>query len=188
MKSKYAFSGVRDQTRSLRSALIIAIACVVAFAAGYKYWALSGGDIITFASASRWKPYASNPVLPDKAHEDYLGTVFDVSVLYDDGIYKMYGSWRRNGSISFSTSFDGFVWDHNLHFSLGGLWDSDWETIVNRPFVLKRAAGDYLMWYTGQIDGKKMGGKLGFAKSWNGNQFYRATSAPHLPIDSKSRI
>lgn len=124
--------------------------------------------------------------MPDLAHQDYLGTVFDLSVLYEEGIWKMYGSWRRNGSISYSTSYDGFTWDHNLQFSLGGVSGSKWEAIVNRPFVLKRATNEYLMWYTGQIDGKNMGGKVGFAKSWNGIEFFRvgtfATEYDHGPV------
>jgi len=178
MKETYTFTKHRDLKRSPRSALTVFIVCVVAIITGYKYLGRYSQDLVSISSASRWEPYASNPVLPDKEHEDFLGTVFDVSVLYDNGMWKMYGSWRRNGSISFSTSFDGFVWDQNLQFALGGLWDSKWETIVNRPFVLKRATEDYLLWYTGQIDGKKMGGKLGFAKSWNGNEFFREVGRP----------
>ena len=176
MKDTYTFARRRDEKHSRRSILIIFIACAVASITGYKYWAQfsTGADV---SSASRWQPFPSNPVMPDREHEDYLGTVFDVSVLYDEGTWKMYCSWRRNGSISYSTSYDGFTWDQNLQFSLGGLWDSKWEAIVNRPFVLKRATGDYLMWYTGQIDGKKMGGKIGFAKSWNGIEFFRVRNA-----------
>jgi len=76
-----------------------------------------------------------------------MGTMFDLSVLYEEGVYKMYGSWRPNGSVSYSTSHDGFIWDQNLRGSLGMDGAYDWEPIVNRPFVLKRATGEYLMWY-----------------------------------------
>lgn len=174
MKESYTFARGRDDKRSRRSILILLIACIVASITIHRYWSQYDKFTTSGSSASRWVPYASNPVLPDRDHEDYLGTVFDVSVIHEQGVWKMYSSWRRNGSISYSTSYDGFTWDQNLQFSLGGLWDSTWEVIVNRPFVLKRATGDYLMWYTGQIDGKNMGGKLGFAKSWNGVEFFRA--------------
>lgn len=76
-----------------------------------------------------------------------MGTVFDLSVLYDNGEYKMYASWRPNGTISYSTSSDGMTWDQELRFSLGGETEHEWEGIVNRPFVLKRATGEYFMWY-----------------------------------------
>ena len=96
---------------------------------------------------SKWVGLESNPVLPDAAHSDTIGTVFDVSVLYEDGLYKMYGSWRPNDSISYSTSTNGVTWDQELRFSLGGVRERDWEQWVNRPSVLKRATGEYLMWY-----------------------------------------
>jgi hypothetical protein len=85
--------------------------------------------------------------LPDCAHSEETGTIFDLSVLYEGGVYKIYGSWRPNGSVSYSTSHDGFIWDQNLRGSLGMDGAYDWEPIVNRPFVLKRATGEYLMWY-----------------------------------------
>ena len=76
-----------------------------------------------------------------------MGTVFDIAVIHDDGLYKMYASWRGMGSVSYTTSADGFVWNQTLVHSLEGWSVHDWEAIVNRPFVLKRASGDYLMWY-----------------------------------------
>jgi beta-1,2-mannobiose phosphorylase / 1,2-beta-oligomannan phosphorylase len=78
-----------------------------------------------------------------------MGTMFDLSVLYDEGIWKMYGSWRPNSSIAYSTSQDGFTWDQNLKGALPAWPDAGhtWEQIVNRPFILKRAKGEYLMWY-----------------------------------------
>jgi hypothetical protein len=118
-----------------------------------------------------------------------MGTMFDLSVLYEEGVYKMYGSeWRPNGSVSHSTSHDGFVWDQNLRGTCLGVDGAhDWEPIVNRPFVLNRATGEYLMWYvpslppmwkrlmgryTGQVGGRvTMGGRLGMAKSHDGNWY-----------------
>ena len=85
--------------------------------------------------------------MPDVAHSDETGTVFDLSVLYEDEIYKMYGSWRPNGSVSYTTSRDGFTWDQTLRFSLGGEPSHPSEMVINRPFVLKRATGEYIMWY-----------------------------------------
>lgn len=82
------------------------------------------------------------------AHSDETGTVFDLSVFYEDGIYKMYGSWRPNGSISYTTSRDGFTWDQMLTYSLSGEPNHDREMGVNRPFVLKRTTGEYIRWYS----------------------------------------
>lgn len=59
----------------------------------------------------------------------------------------MYGSWRPKNAISYATSKDGFTWNQNLQIALPGDAKSTWEPIVNRPFVLKRASGEYLMWY-----------------------------------------
>ncbi|MDR1223963.1 MAG: hypothetical protein LBL07_13960 [Tannerella sp.] len=42
--------------------------------------------------------YEHNPVLGGGD----LGTVFDVSILKDDGVYKMYNSWRPKGSLALS--------------------------------------------------------------------------------------
>ena len=189
MKDKPIFANMpKERPRS--SVLIFVIACVVASIAGYKYstgfrWLDSGW------SNSRWEPYASNPVLPDRDHEDFLGTVFDAGVFYEGKTWKMYCSWRANRTISYSTSFDGFTWDQDLQFSLGGLKNSKWDTLVSRPFVLKRATGEYLMWYTGQIDKRAMGGKLGLAVSRNGIKFHRASmAAPQIAemlIQSRSQ-
>ena len=96
---------------------------------------------------TRWVHYDYNPIIPDAAHSEQVGTVFDLAVIYENGVYRMYGSWRGNGSVSYTTSHDGFVWDQNLGFSLEGSPVNHWEIIVNRPFVLKRATGEYLMWY-----------------------------------------
>jgi hypothetical protein len=95
----------------------------------------------------KWTPYALNPVLPDLSHSKDIGTVFDISILHDEGIWKMYGSWRPKNAISYATSKDGFTWNQNLQIALPGDAKSTWEPIVNRPFVLKRASGEYLMWY-----------------------------------------
>jgi len=98
-------------------------------------------------SLSRWIQYHDNPVLPDQEHSAEMGTMFDLSVLCDEGIWKIYGSWRPTSSIAYSTSIDGFLWDQNLQVSLAASDDHPWEQIINRPFVLKRAKGEYLMWY-----------------------------------------
>jgi len=113
--------------------------------------------------------------MPDLSHSREIGTMFDVSVIYEQGLWKMYGSWRPKNAISYTTSKHGFTWNQNLQIALGsGDRNSEWETVVNRPFVMKRATGEYLMWYTGQIGGDKMGGKIGVAESTTGIQFIRA--------------
>jgi hypothetical protein len=59
----------------------------------------------------------------------------------------MYGSWRPKGAVSYSTSKDGFNWRQDLQIALAGESTHKWEHGINRPFVLKRASGEYLMWY-----------------------------------------
>jgi len=112
-------------------------------------WFIQVENLIMFAdwkqSNTGWESYDANPVLPDDAHSDHIGTVFDISVLYDEGIWKMIASWRGRDALSYSTSSDGFTWDQNMVISLSG-GDDAWEHIVNRPFVLKRGTGKYLLW------------------------------------------
>jgi hypothetical protein len=141
----------------------------------------------------RWIPHTTNPILPDFLHSPAIGKVFDISVLYDEDQYKMYVSWRYNGTISYSTSSDGITWNQELQFSLGGEPEHQWEEIVNRPFVLKRATGEYIMWYvpfshgmsvdghryTGQRYWQPQGGQIGMANSTDGIEFTKIKGNAH---------
>lgn len=79
-----------------------------------------------------------------------MGTVFDCYVIVEDGLYKMWYSWRPTNTIVYATSTDG------IHWTLPRVvlsWDpdSDWEmNDVSRPSLIKKD-GLYHMWYTGHV-------------------------------------
>ena len=56
-------------------------------------------------TAGGWVKHEKNPVLGGS-----LGTCFDVSVLHDDGKYRMWFSWRPKRSIALTESMDGLTW------------------------------------------------------------------------------
>ena len=93
-----------------------------------------------------WRKSEDNPVLGGK-----LGTCFDVSVLKEDGTFRMWFSWRPKKSIALVESADGVHWGEPV-VSLGPDESTGWEDDVNRPVVLKHA-GRYRMWSTGQAKG-----------------------------------
>lgn len=133
-------------------------------------------------------------MLPDEAHSDQTGTVFDLG-LYQENMtstgvpadlyysdpnavhvetslmWRMWSSWRPSHGIAYSVSEDGKTWDQGLQMSLERK-DTDWEDRVNRPFVKKMATGKYMMWYTGQPD-TDVAGKIGYAESADGIVFER---------------
>ena len=52
-----------------------------------------------------WVKYDGNPVLGGD-----LGTVFDVSVLKEDDVFRMWISWRPESSVALVESDDGIHW------------------------------------------------------------------------------
>src|SRR5690242_1135095 len=76
--------------------------------------------------------YRNNPVLGGP-----LGTCFDVSVLWEDGQYRMWFSWRPKRSIALVTSKDGLAWGKPV-IVLDPNKASGWEEDVNRPVVIRR--------------------------------------------------
>jgi len=118
-----------------------------------------------------WVKYAQGPVLGGD-----LGTCFDMSVLQDDGKYRMYFSWRPRASIAMTTSADGIHWS-DPQIVLGSA-QTGWEDDINRPGVLKKD-GVYSMWYTGQFDGHS---QLGVATSIDGVHWNRNAN-PVLTAD-----
>ena len=138
-------------------------------------------------------------MLPDDAHWDQLGTVFDLGLLQENLtiagqpadlyflqagaehvetklVWRMWNSWRPRGSIGYSTSTDGKAWNQTLEVSLHA--NAGWEHEINRPFVKKIATGKYGMWYTGQgaAFGNLVGGAIGYAESPDGITFTRTNS------------
>jgi predicted GH43/DUF377 family glycosyl hydrolase len=108
------------------------------------------------AQRDKWVKH-DGPVLGGK-----LGTCFDICVLEDAGVYKMYFSWRPKQSIALVESRDGIHWDEP-RIVLGPA-QTGWEDDLNRPSVIK--VGDrYHMWYTGQFNGHS---SIGYATSSDG--------------------
>jgi len=104
------------------------------------------------------------------------GTCFDIAVLRENGVYRMWVSWRPKRSIAIVDSEDGAHWSEppKVVLSPVGL---EWEDDINRPTVLKRADG-YHMWYTGQEKGLRS--SIGYATSPDGVTWKRVSDKPVL--------
>jgi beta-1,2-mannobiose phosphorylase / 1,2-beta-oligomannan phosphorylase len=125
------------------------------------------------STAGGWVKYARNPVLGGS-----LGTCFDVSLLREDGKYRMWFSWRPKRSVALVESGDGFAWSEPV-IVLGPNKATGWEDDINRPVVIKQD-GTYRMWYTGQAKGKSW---IGYATSADGKIWERASARPVLAAE-----
>ena len=103
-------------------------------------------DTLQLGCYAGWRRYEGNPVIGPK-----IGECFDVSVLEDEGVFKMYFSWRSQASIALSESRDGLAWSDPV-VVLSPDRESGWENDVNRISVIKKD-GLYWMWYCGQVSG-----------------------------------
>ena len=98
-----------------------------------------------YSTRGGWVKEASNPVLGGK-----FGTCFDMALLKEEGIYKMWFSWRPKRSIAYTESEDGMHWSDPVSV-LDPVPGSSFEADeVNRPIVIRRN-GMYQMWYSGQM-------------------------------------
>ena len=120
-----------------------------------------------------WRKYAHNPVLGGS-----LGVCFDVSLLNEDGKYRMWFSWRNKKSIALVESTDGIHWGAQA-IVLGPNPTTQWEEDINRPVVIRRG-NSYFMWYTGQARGHSW---IGLAASSDGTHWERAGPDPVLSLD-----
>ncbi len=155
---------------------------------------LGSSRLFAEAGNSGWVKYADNPVLGGQ-----YGTCFDISVLRESGIFRMWVSWRPKQSVAITESKDGIHWSPP-EIVLGPRPESGWETDMNRPVVVHRADG-YHMWYTGQANGMS---RIGYATSADGRAWVRqslkpvleptatwegvAVMCPHVIWDGASRI
>lgn len=115
-----------------------------------------------------WVKIENNPVLGGD-----LGVCFDITMIKEGDIYKMWFSWRSKKSIAYTESRDGIQWtDPKIVLSPAG----DWEQNLNRPSVIFKD-GMYHLWYTGQI---KRGSKIGYATSRDGIHWNRKQKDPVL--------
>lgn len=140
---------------------------------GHRLVASLPSDGPSEETSGGWRKSEHNPVLGGK-----LGTCFDVSVLKEDAMFRMWFSWRPRKSIALVESGDGVHWSEPV-ISLGPEKSTGWEDDVNRPVVLKHA-GRYHMWYTGQAKGHSW---LGYATSEDGITWRRASEKPVLSAE-----
>jgi predicted GH43/DUF377 family glycosyl hydrolase len=136
--------------------------------------ARAGGDGRPSAeTAAGWVKHPGNPVLGGD-----LGTCFDVCVLKEGDVYRMWFSWRPKKSIALVESRDGITWGMPT-IALGPNDRTDWEDDLNRPVVIKH--GDlYRMWYTGQARGRSW---VGYATSTDGVSWRRESGRPVLSAE-----
>ncbi|GHT18770.1 hypothetical protein FACS1894189_7040 [Planctomycetales bacterium] len=125
-------------------------------------------------TSTGWVKYENSPVLGGAE----LGTCFDVSLIQEDGVFKMWFSWRPKKSIAYTESKDGISWTEPK-IVLAPNPDTDWENDLNRPGVLKRD-GVYHLWYTGQAKGKSY---IGYATSSDGLMWKRQSDKPVLSAE-----
>ena len=123
---------------------------------------------VTSPANSGWVKYEGNPVLGGK-----LGTCFDLSVLKEGDRYRMWFSWRPKASIALTESTDGIHW-RGPRIVLGPNKETDWESNINRPVVVRRGDG-YHMWYTGQARAHSW---IGYATSPDGVTWQRRSPRP----------
>jgi hypothetical protein len=98
-----------------------------------------------FGTRGGWRKEPGNPVFGDG-----YGVCFDVSIIREDGLFKMWFSWRTKLSIGYCESRDGIRWGEPvvvLSPVAGSTWEAD---ELNRPAVVHRD-GRYRMWYSGQM-------------------------------------
>lgn len=132
-----------------------------------------------YGARGGWVKEARNPVLTEKH-----GVLFDVSVMQEDGMFKMWLSWRTNVCIAYCESRDGLNWSDPM-IVLEPVKGSDWEgDELNRPSVIKKD-GLYYMWYSGQMMPYKEAGvsSIGYAVSDDGIHWRRPFDRPVMTCD-----
>jgi beta-1,2-mannobiose phosphorylase / 1,2-beta-oligomannan phosphorylase len=122
-------------------------------------------------TAGGWVKHTNNPVLGGN-----LGTCFDIAVLKEGDLFRMWFSWRPKQSIALVESKDGLRWSQPPRIVLGPRQETGWEDEVNRPVVIKREDG-YHLWYTGQSRGRS---NIGYATSPDGVAWKRMSASPVL--------
>ena len=128
-------------------------------------------------TSAGWQKFEGNPVMGGK-----YGTCFDISVLKEEGKYRMWLSWRTKAAIAIIDSADGVHWSEPPQIVLGPRKDTGWENVINRPSVLKKD-GTYHMWYTGQWRGTPDHSAIGYATSPDGVAWKRMSEKPVLTFD-----
>jgi predicted GH43/DUF377 family glycosyl hydrolase len=132
-----------------------------------------------YGTRGGWKKEKNNPVFGDG-----YGVCFDVSILKEDGLFKMWFSWRTKVSIGYCESRDGIHWGEPI-VVLSPVKGSAWEADeLNRPTVVK-TGNTYRMWYSGQMHPYREEGRsvLGYAESTDGKCWERTVDGPVMEPD-----
>ena len=129
--------------------------------------------LVAQETSTGWKKYENNPVLGGK-----LGTCFDITMLQEDGLFKMWFSWRPKDSLAYTESKDGIHWTPPV-IVLAPIKKHVWEAGINRPSLVKKD-GVYHLWFTGQDRPKNKTSAIGYATSTDGIHFVRKSDKPVL--------
>ena len=141
---------------------------------------LYAGAVISLGGESTsggWEKSPASPVLGGD-----LGVCFDVTMLEEDGLFKMWFSWRSTRSIAYTESADGIHWSQPV-IVIGPGSDSpdDWNYNINRPGILKRD-GVYHLWYTSQSEERSV---ICYATSADGIGWEPAGEGPVLTSEEE---
>jgi len=119
----------------------------------------------TAETTGGWVKYAENP-LPTLAYSKF-GTIFDITLVKEPTVFKMWVSWRTHECNGYTHSADGITWSDPV--CVLNPTNSGWEDRINRPSVINHG-GKYHMWYTGQGGGSS---RIGYATSLDGLSWVR---------------
>ena len=92
------------------------------------------------ATSAGWKKFEGNPVIGGK-----YGTCFDISVLREGGIYRMWLSWRPKKSVALVESQDGIHWSEPPQTVLGPRPETGWEDVEEFNLLMRHPTGDALL-------------------------------------------
>ena len=126
-----------------------------------------------------WRKLPENPLLGGD-----LGTCFDISMLREGDLIRMYFSWRDRKNISVTTSADGVHWSAPETCIDPRETPDGRESRLNRPSIVK-VGSIYHMWYTGQTETTSA---IFHAVSEDSVRFTRTSDEPVLRVDEPWEI
>ena len=163
----------------------VAIPNTVIFHEGvYKMWYEGGRGFgyATSADGLAWSKHESNPVLlPGAAGSWDDGEISQASVVYEEGLYRMWytGSNGGDNRVGYATSPDGVVWTKysgNPVLDLGPPGSMDDHEVMHPSVIFE--AGLYRMWYNGKTN--VIPQQILYASSPDGINWSRFTAHPML--------
>jgi hypothetical protein len=111
-----------------------------------------GTQYVLFLATWDGVRYATSPDLmtwtfaPQQVFDPHPARI-DISVLFEDGIFKMWFTRERSGNLYYATSADGLTWTEHGTAMHGS--DTAWDAVISGPSVVR--VGDTLhLWYAGQ--------------------------------------